>query len=248
MTALTQLPAWKALIQHQKHMRKFDMRQAFAADRQRYQSLSLSVDSLLLDYSKNRITAESLHLLTQLAREVGLEDRRAALFAGEAINFTEQRAALHTALRNPSREALLVEGVNVMPLIRDVLDRMRRFTHAVHSGEWRGHTGKQITDIVNIGIGGSDLGPAMVCMALIPAILLSRSRTLILRRLYLLSRPKPLPRSRHWPMRILRVNGSSPIYTMKRRSRDTLSRFPPMHKLYRLSVSITKICSNSGIG
>ena len=166
MTALTQLPAWKALIQHKKHMRKFDMRKAFAEDRQRFQALSLSVDGLVLDYSKNRITTESLHLLTQLAREGGVEDRRVALFAGEAINFTEHRAALHTALRNPSREALLVEGVNVMPLIRDVHDRMRRFTHAVHSGEWRGHTEKQITDIVNIGIGGSDLGPAMVCMAL----------------------------------------------------------------------------------
>ena len=168
MTALKQLPAWKALIQHKKVMRRFVTSKAFTQDPLRFQTLSLSVRGLLVDYSKNRITAESIRLLTQLARETRLEDARDAMFAGQPINFTEQRAVLHTALRDPARDSLLVEGENVMPLIRDVQERMRRFTHAVHSGEWRGHTGKQITDIVNIGIGGSDLGPAMVCMALRP--------------------------------------------------------------------------------
>lgn len=144
------------------------MRLAFAHDPVRFQALSLSNNGLLLDYSKNRVTPESLRLLSQLAREAGVEDVRSALFTGEAINFTEGRAVLHTALRNPARASLLVAGENVMPLIREVHGRMRRFTQAVHSGEWRGHTGKPITDIVNIGIGGSDLGPAMVCMALRP--------------------------------------------------------------------------------
>ena len=165
---LTQLPAWKTLLQHKKLMRGFDMRQAFAHDPERFQALSLSHNGLLLDYSKNRVTPESLRLLSQLAREAGVEDVRSALFTGEAINFTERRAVLHTALRNPACASLLVAGENVMPLIREVHAKMRRFTQAVHSGEWCGHTGKQITDIVNIGIGGSDLGPAMVCMALRP--------------------------------------------------------------------------------
>ena len=165
---LKQLPAWKALVQHRKRMRKFDMSQAFADEPERFQALSLSNNGLLLDYSKNRVTVESMRLLSHLAREAGVEDMRTAMFKGEPINFTERRAVLHTALRDPARASLLVEGENAMPLIRDVHARMRRFTHAVHSGGWRGHTGKQITNIVNIGIGGSDLGPAMVCMALHP--------------------------------------------------------------------------------
>lgn len=166
MTPVKQLPAWKALAAHMKLMRGFDMRKAFADDTQRFKALSLTIEGLLLDYSKNRVTSETLNLLAQLARETDVEGMRTAMFEGEPINFTEHRAVLHTALRYPARESLLVDGVNVMPMIRDVHDRMRRFTHAVQSGEWRGHTGKPIKDIVNIGIGGSDLGPAMVCMAL----------------------------------------------------------------------------------
>jgi glucose-6-phosphate isomerase len=166
MTPVKQLPAWKALAAHMKRMRGFDMRKAFAEDPQRFNALSLTMEGLLLDYSKNRMTSETLSLLAQLARETGVEGMRTAMFEGEPINFTEHRAVLHTALRDPARESLLVDGVNVMPMIRDVHDRMRRFTRAVQSGEWRGHTGKPIKDVVNIGIGGSDLGPAMVCMAL----------------------------------------------------------------------------------
>ena len=166
MTSLTQLPAWQALLQHKKQMRRFDMRAAFNTDPQRFEQFSLSAGDVLLDYSKNRISSETLSLLVQLARESGVESLRAAMFAGEPINVTEHRAVLHTALRHPARQILNVDGVNVMAQVRTVLDQMRRFTEAVHSGAWRGYTGQRITDIVNIGIGGSDLGPAMVCMAL----------------------------------------------------------------------------------
>ena len=166
MASLTQLPAWQALIQHKKQMRRFDMRTAFADDAQRFTHFSLGVGDLLLDYSKNRIHAETLRLLTQLARESGVEVLRTAMLAGQPINVTEHRAVLHTALRHPDLPSLTVNGVNVMVQIRAVLDQMQRFTEAVHSGTWRGHTGQRMTDIVNIGIGGSDLGPAMVCKAL----------------------------------------------------------------------------------
>ena len=165
---LAQLPAWQALTQHKKQMRGFDMRTAFAEDAERFAHFSLSVGDVLLDYSKNKISTETLRLLAQLARESGVETLRAAMFAGEQINVTEHRAVLHTALRNPAQSPLRVNGENIMPAIRQVLDRMRRFTEAVHTGAWRGYTGKRITDIVNIGIGGSDLGPAMVCMAMGP--------------------------------------------------------------------------------
>ena len=168
MTTLTQLSAWQALAQHKKRMRRYDMRTAFAEDAQRGARFSLSVGGVLLDYSKNKVTAETLGLLMQLAREAGVEALRTAMFAGKPINVTEHRAALHTALRNPSQDSLVVDDVNIMPQIRKVLERMRRFTESVHTGEWRGYTGKRITDIVNVGIGGSDLGPAMVCMALGP--------------------------------------------------------------------------------
>lgn len=168
MTSLTQLPAWQALTQHKKEMRRFDMRTAFAEDAQRFSHFSLSVGDLLLDYSKNKISAKTLNLLIQLARESGVETLRSAMFAGQPINVTEHRAVLHTALRHPDRPSLNVEGVNVMTQIRAVLDQMHRFTEAIHTGAWRGHTGRRITDIVNIGIGGSDLGPAMVCAALSP--------------------------------------------------------------------------------
>ena len=168
MTTLTQLPAWNALVAHQTLMHDFVMRRAFEQDPHRFETLSLNAEGLLLDYSKNRITSETMRLLMQLARETDVEAMRAAMFTGERINFTEQRAVLHTALRNPTHAGVNADGEDVMPPILEVKERMRRFTQAVHSGEWRGHTGKQITDIVNIGIGGSDLGPAMACMALRP--------------------------------------------------------------------------------
>jgi glucose-6-phosphate isomerase len=166
MTPAKQLPAWKALDAHFDAMGEFDMRLAFADDARRFEKLSLTVDDLLLDYSKNRVSEETMRLLIQLAREADVVAMREAMFEGKPINFTEKRAVLHTALRNPARETLLVDGVNVMPQIRAVHARMQAFTVAVQSGEWRGYTGKPIRDVVNIGIGGSDLGPAMACMAL----------------------------------------------------------------------------------
>ncbi len=166
MKPLKQLSAWKQLEQHFKAMRSFDMRAAFREDARRFDSLSLRCGNLLLDYSKNRITGDTMQLLMQLARESDLEGQRHAMFAGERINFTEKRAVLHTALRAPVRPPLVVEGVDVEREIAKVLKRMQRFVEAIHDGSWCGHTGKPIRDVVNIGIGGSDLGPAMVCHAL----------------------------------------------------------------------------------
>lgn len=166
MKPLKHLPAWKALEAHFKTMRSFDMRAAFREDDTRFDQLSLRCGNLLLDYSKNRVTPETLRLLMQLAQESELDAMRNAMFSGERINFTEDRAVLHTALRAPVRPPLRVEGMDVEREVAKVLKRMQRFVEAVHDGSWRGHTGKPIRNVVNIGIGGSDLGPAMVCHAL----------------------------------------------------------------------------------
>ncbi|MHB1144005.1 MAG: glucose-6-phosphate isomerase [Thiobacillus sp.] len=166
MKPLKHLPAWKALEQHFKAMRSFDMRTAFREDARRFDQLSLRCGNLLLDYSKNRVTHDTLKQLMQLARESDLETMRNAMFSGERINFTEKRAVLHTALRAPVRPPLVVEGVDVEREVAAVLSRMQRFVESIHNGNWRGHTGKPIRNVVNIGIGGSDLGPAMVCHAL----------------------------------------------------------------------------------
>ena len=166
MTPLKQLPAWKVLEQHFKSMRQFDMRTAFREDPHRFDHLSLRCGNLLLDYSKNRVTADTMGHLMQLARESDLEAMRNAMCSGERINFTEKRAVLHVALRAPTRPRLMVEGVDVEHEVSLVLKRMQHFVEPIHNGTWRGHTGKPIRDVVNIGIGGSDLGPAMVCAAL----------------------------------------------------------------------------------
>jgi len=166
MTPLKQLPAWKVLEQHFKSMRQFDMRTAFREDPHRFDHLSLRCGNLLLDYSKNRVTADTMGHLMQLARESDLEAMRNAMCSGERINFTEKRAVLHVALRAPTRPRLMVEGVDVEHEVSLVLKRMQHFVESIHNGNWRGHTGKPIRDVVNIGIGGSDLGPAMVCAAL----------------------------------------------------------------------------------
>lgn len=166
MTPLKQLPAWKVLEQHFKSMRPFDMRTAFREDPHRFDHLSLRCGNLLLDYSKNRVTADTMGHLMQLARESDVEAMRNAMCSGERINFTEKRAVLHVALRAPTRPRLMVEGIDVEHEVSLVLKRMQHFVESVHNGSWRGHTGKPIRDVVNIGIGGSDLGPAMVCAAL----------------------------------------------------------------------------------
>ncbi len=159
-------PAWRALAAHLPTISKVSMREMFAADPQRFERYCVEAAGLFLDYSKNRIDEATRRLLLDLATESRLEEAINAMFTGEKINTTEQRAVLHTALRKQDLTPLCVDDVDVMPAVRSVLSRMKVFVTAVHDGEWRGHTGERITDIVNIGIGGSHLGPQMVCRAL----------------------------------------------------------------------------------
>ena len=168
MSSLTRLPAWQALDSHFDHVKDLTIKDLFAAEPDRFDRFSTGVDGLLLDYSKNRITAETMALLRGLAAACDVEGWRDRMFAGDRINGTENRAVLHIALRNRSNRPIPVDGQDVMPEVSRVLSHMREFVQAVRSGGWRGHTGKKITDIVNIGIGGSDLGPVMVSEALKP--------------------------------------------------------------------------------
>jgi glucose-6-phosphate isomerase len=170
MTQPTRLPAWQALAQHQRDIADVHMRDLFTHDPQRFDRFSLRFGDLLFDYSKNRITETTLSLLLDLARQSGLANKIEAMFRGDRINVTESRAVLHVALRNRSNRPILLDGEDVMPEINRVLGRMRNFIEAVRSGQWRGSTGKAITHVVNIGIGGSDLGPRMVVKALTPYI------------------------------------------------------------------------------
>ena len=168
MTTLTQFPSWQKLCAHQQSIAPLHMRDLFANDSQRFNKYSLKFADLLFDYSKHRITDETLPLLFQMAREANIEQWRDNMFSGEKINITENRAVLHTALRNRSNTPVMVDGKDVMHDINAVLAQMREFSEKVRNGSWLGFTGKRITDIVNIGIGGSDLGPVMVCDALKP--------------------------------------------------------------------------------
>ncbi|MBE2207818.1 MAG: glucose-6-phosphate isomerase [Saprospiraceae bacterium] len=160
--------AWQKLLSHYEAIKLVQMRDLFAADAQRFDTFSLRFEDLLADYSKNILTTETLDLLLQLARETQLPQAIAQMFAGETINETENRAVLHTALRNRSGRPVLVNGADVMPAVHAVLARMEQFCAQIHSGDWRGYSGERITDIVNIGIGGSDLGAVMVTEALRP--------------------------------------------------------------------------------
>jgi glucose-6-phosphate isomerase len=162
--------ATDALMRHFRKVEHLQMRDLFAGDPQRFDRFSLETGDLLLDYSKNRITSETISLLVRLAEAAGLPEMRLAMFRGEKINNTEQRAVLHTALRNRSGSPVLVDGEDVMPAVNREIARMGAFAGKIRSGEWRGFTGKRITDVVNIGIGGSDLGPKMVCEALEPCM------------------------------------------------------------------------------
>jgi glucose-6-phosphate isomerase len=166
--ASSQTPAWQALKRYQKTIAKTHLRDLFTQDKNRFKKFSLRFEDILFDYSKNRVNTRTMNLLFDLARERGLSEMIPALFKGEKINTTENRAVLHTALRNRSNTPVDVDGQDVMPDVNAVLDKMRSFTEAVRSGQWKGHTGKEMTDIVNIGIGGSDLGPKMVTTALKP--------------------------------------------------------------------------------
>jgi glucose-6-phosphate isomerase len=164
----TQLPAWRALEAHARGLASELMRDMFARDPGRFAAFSLRLDELLLDYSKNRIAHETLALLTDLARQSGLEEWRERMFSGAPINSTEHRAVLHVALRNRSNRPIIVDGHDVMPGINAVLAKMKHFADSVRSGAWKGATGKPMASVVNIGIGGSDLGPVMVTEALKP--------------------------------------------------------------------------------
>jgi glucose-6-phosphate isomerase len=168
MPKLTQSAAWQALSAHYAAIKPIQMRQMFQEDAARFDNFSLRLGSLFFDYSKNRINAETIRLLVALAEQAELPAYIERMFSGEKINSTEHRAALHTALRNRSDQPVYVDGKNVMPDVQRVLGLMRRFSDAVRNGQHAGHTGKAIRDIVNIGIGGSDLGPLMVCEALKP--------------------------------------------------------------------------------
>jgi len=163
---LARRAAWKALQTHYKSIRDTHVRTLFEQDPQRGERFTVEGAGLFLDYSKNRITDETLSLLLQLAEESGLGERILAMFSGEKINITENRAVLHVALRAPKDASILVDGKNVVPEVHAVLDKMAEFSNRVRSGEWKGHTGKQIKNVVNIGIGGSDLGPVMAYEAL----------------------------------------------------------------------------------
>jgi glucose-6-phosphate isomerase len=165
-TSLKRLPAWKALAEHSKEIRKLHLRELFANDSTRGEKLVAEGAGLFLDYSKNRVTDTTLKLLQQLAEECDLRGRIDAMFRGEKINTTEKRAVLHVALRAPKNATILVDGKNVVPAVHDLLDKMATFSDRIRSGEWVGHTGKRIRNIINIGIGGSDLGPVMAYEAL----------------------------------------------------------------------------------
>jgi glucose-6-phosphate isomerase len=163
---LTARPAWTALEAHYHTMRDRHLRQFFADDPHRGERFAIEAAGLYLDYSKNRVAEETIRLLVRLAEECGLRRRIDAMFGGEKINETEQRAVLHTALRAAEGERFVMDGVDVVPEVRAVLDRMAVFSHRVRTGEWRGYTGKRIRHVINIGIGGSDLGPVMAYEAL----------------------------------------------------------------------------------
>jgi glucose-6-phosphate isomerase len=163
---LTERPAWKALENHYRKVRKLHLRDLFATDARRGERFAVNALGLHFDYSKNRITDETIALLIQLAKESGLQARISAMFRGEKINVTENRAVLHVALRAPRNASILVDGVNVIPQVHAVLDKMTDFSTRIRNDSWKGYTGKRIRNIVNIGIGGSDLGPVMAYEAL----------------------------------------------------------------------------------
>jgi glucose-6-phosphate isomerase len=166
ISPLTKRKAWKALSAHFKQVRELHLRDLFAQDPKRGERLTLEAAGLYLDYSKNRVTDETLKLLFELATESGLKGRIDAMFEGDKINLTEKRAVLHTALRAPEGASIVVDGENVVPKVHEVLNRMADFAGRVRNGVWKGHTGKRIRNVVNIGIGGSDLGPVMAYEAL----------------------------------------------------------------------------------
>src|SRR5437868_4698758 len=163
---LAKRKAWKALEAHYEKIRQVHLRELFAEDPKRGERMAAEAAGVFLDYSKNRITNETVTLLVQLAAESGLRSRINTMFRGDKINFTENRAVLHVALRAPKDASIVVDGENVVPQVHAVLDKMTDFSNRVRTGEWKGYTGKRIRNVINIGIGGSDLGPVMAYEAL----------------------------------------------------------------------------------
>jgi glucose-6-phosphate isomerase len=157
----TALPAWRALAEHAGQLRDVHLRSLFADDPSRGQRLAAEAAGLYLDFSKNRITEETVGLLVELANACGVREHIEAMFRGERINTTEERAVLHVALRAPRGASILFDGQNVVPHVHEVLDRMAAFADQVRDGRWRGYTGQRVRTVINIGIGGSDLGPVM---------------------------------------------------------------------------------------
>ncbi|MGI9130515.1 MAG: glucose-6-phosphate isomerase [Candidatus Methylopumilus sp.] len=166
MSQINQSPIWQSLNQHKKDIESISLREMFKSDPNRFNQFHIQFNDLLLDYSKHRISKETISLLVKLAKEADVEGWRNRMFEGEKINSTEHRAVLHIALRNQNISPIISDGEDVMPKVKNVLKKMRRFSEEVRSGQWKGFTGKAITSVINIGIGGSDLGPAMVCQAL----------------------------------------------------------------------------------
>ena len=164
--ALRKRPAWSSLEAHHQAMKGLHLRQLFAEDPKRGERLAVEGAGIYLDYSKNRITSETLRLLLQLAQESGLRERIDTMFRGDKINVSEKRAVLHVALRAPRAASIVLDGQNVVPEVHGVLDKMADFAGRLRGGNWKGHTGKRIRSVINIGIGGSDLGPVMAYEAL----------------------------------------------------------------------------------
>ncbi len=163
---MNKCPSWKILMGHFRKAKSWHLRQLFSQDPQRGEKMTIEDSGIYFDYSKHRITEETLQLLFQLAEESQLSDHIEAMFRGEKVNITENRAVLHIALRSPKGQSIMIDGENVVPKVHEVLERMSKFSHQVRSGEWKGYTGKTIRNIINIGIGGSDLGPVMAYEAL----------------------------------------------------------------------------------
>eukprot|EP00957_Ditylum_brightwellii_P071097 5403861-Ditylum_brightwellii.AAC.1 len=161
MSPLTDSAAWKALVAHYEATKDVHMKDMFAADPDRFSKLSLQFEEILFDFSKNRVSEETMSLLYALAEQTDVQGMAKKMYSGEKINTTEVRAVLHVALRNQSGTPIIVDGEDVMPAVQDTLSRIKTFTDGVRSGAWKGYTGKTIKTIVNIGIGGSDLGPVM---------------------------------------------------------------------------------------
>jgi glucose-6-phosphate isomerase len=172
---IDQTPEWEALARHHRQLEDTHLRELFAAEPDRGETLTCEAGDLYLDYSKQRVSAETLELLVALAERAGLRRRIDAMFAGERINVTEDRAVLHVALRAPEGSSIELDGHDVVGDVHEVLGRMRAFADEVRSGRWLGYTGRAVRNVVNIGIGGSDLGPAMAYQALLPYT--DRSRT-----------------------------------------------------------------------